>query len=274
MVAVESLGIRPGGVAKAGLRVPAEPDRQVVAVDAQFAVRRVEAGSPPSLGVRLAPAPTATGDPLRGHEAWYAVTDTLVILGARSTVVSSHLLGHLDDGVLNPLRLRMTAAETSGTPESTAGTVSAVATLACWPAKRRVALGRAIIVAAGEALTRLAVDGSESTARALRWVVKLAEDFPADPLVLAPLLLHLRRFEAGTTYLVPPETLFGHLSGIAVGVASAGSTRICGGLDPAAVDGPTFVAAVGNRDGAVTEPAGTALDEAVRYAVRLGRDVS
>lgn len=268
MVAVESLEVdtTPGTGGTAG------EDRALRIVDDRFTIRRVGPDSPPSLCVWLTPDPAVPEHPLAGHEVWHAVTDTLVLLGPRPTAIAGLLLDHLDDGALNPLRLRMTAAEAASSADSVIGTISAVATLACWPARRRAGLVRAIEQAAVQALEDLPVDGSGAATRALRWVVKLSEDFPEDPLVLAPVLLRLRRFEAGTTYLLPPETPFAHLSGVAVGVSAAGSVRICGGLDPRAVDEATFVTAVSTRQPEPhPEPDDATVAKVARHAAGLSR---
>jgi hypothetical protein len=225
---------------------------------------------PPALSVRLPPPPHGPTDPMHGHEIWHAVTDTVVLLGPRSTRMAERLLDHLTFGGLKPLRLRMSAAELNTPPDSKFGTLSAVSTLACWPTKRRRELVSGVATCAEEALQLLPVTKTGSTATAMGWLIGLAEDFPADPLALAPVLLQLRRYEAGATYLVPPGWLHAHLDGVAVGLASVHTELVCGGLGPAAVDGSTFVTAITTPHG---EPVPEPGPHTLRYAARLAGDL-
>jgi mannose-6-phosphate isomerase class I len=252
--------------------VEREPDQDLMQLvaDSGLVARMMGAGSPPSLSVRLPSPPNGPHDPMQGHELWHAVTDTVVLLGPRSTRMAERLLDHLTHGDLKRLRMRMSAAELNTPPDSKIGTMSAITTLACWPGKRRKELVTGVAQCVTEALVRLPVTRTGSTATALRWLVKLAEDFPEDPLALAPVLLQLRKHEAGTTYLVPPGWLHAHLSGSAVGLASVHTETVCGGLDPAAVDGGTFVTAISSeRPEHPLEPG----PHTLRYAARLATDL-
>lgn len=232
--------------------------------------RPVGPSSAPSLAIRLPPPPDGPTDAMHGHELWHAVTDTVVLLGPRSTRMAERLLDHLHHGRLRPLRLRMAAAEVNTAPDSKLGTVSAICTLACWPVKGRGDLVSGVAGSAAQALEHLPATRTGSTATALRWLVKLAADHPRDPLSLAPVLLQLRRYEARSTYLVPPGWLHAHLSGTAVGLACAHTELVCGGLDPAAVDGTTFVTAISSHQG---DDAGEPGPHTLRYAARLATDL-
>jgi mannose-6-phosphate isomerase class I len=207
---------------------------------------------------------------MQGHEIWHAVTNTVVLLGPRSTRMAERLLDHLPYGGLKPLRLRMAAAELNTSADSKIGTISAITTLACWPIKRRKDLVTGVARTATQALGRLPVTKTGSTATAMRWLVKLTEEYPDDPLALVPVLLQLRKYEAGSKYLVPPGWLHAHLSGAAVGLASAHTELVCGGLDPASVDGTIFVAAISSRQG---EQAAEPGPHTLRYAARLASDL-
>lgn len=256
----------------AAVEIDAEQELLHLIADSGLAARAAGPDCPPCLSVRLPSPPDGPTDSMQGHEIWHAVTDAVVLLGPRSTRMAERLLDHLTFGGLRPLRLRMSAAELNTPPDSKVGTVSAISTLACWPGRRRKGLVCGVTASAAEALERLPVTKTGSTATALRWLIKLAEDFPEDPLALAPVLLQLRTYEAGAKYLVPPGWLHAHLSGVAVGLASVHTELVCGGLDPAAVDGSTFVTAISTQQGEhAPEPGPHTLRYAARLAADLGR---
>jgi hypothetical protein len=254
------------------LEIDAEQELLHLIADSGLTARATGPDFTPSLSVRLPSPPNGPTDPMHGHEIWYAASDTVVLLGPRSTRMAERLLDHLTFGGLKPLRLRMAAAELNTPPDSKSGTLSAISTLACWPSKRRGGLVSGVAACAREALEHLPVTKTGSTATAMRWLVKLAQDFPEDPLALAPVLLQLRKYEAGAKYLVPPGWLHAHLSGVAVGLASVHTELVCGGLGPATVDGSTFVTAIGSHQGEhAPEPGPHTLRYAARLATDLGR---
>jgi hypothetical protein len=261
---------REGNVAAPAGAAPAGAELTSLVADSDLTARTAGPGIPPSLTIRLPPPPQGPTDPLQGHEIWHAATDTVVLLGPRSTRMAERLLDHLHHGRLKPVRLRMAAAETNTPPDSKLGTISAICTLACWPNHRRNDLVAGVAASAMQALEHLPVTKTGSTATALRWLVTLAETHPEDPLALSPVLLQLRRFEAGSKYLVPPGWLHAHLSGSAVGLASVHTELICGGLGPASVDGRTFVTAIAALQGGDAEEP---LPHTLRYAARLASDL-
>jgi hypothetical protein len=253
--------------------VEIEPEKQELlhlVVDSGLTARSVDRSSPPSLSVRLPSPPHGPTDAMQGYEIWHAVTDTVVLLGFRSTRMAERLLDHLDYGGLKPMRLRMSAAELNTPPDSKIGVLSAISTLACLPARRHREFVTGVSRCVNEALERLPITRTGSTATAMRWLGKLAEDFPEDPLTLAPALLQLRRYGAGSTYLVPPGWLHAHLRGRAVGLASVHTELVCGGLDPAAAGGSTFVTAISSHQGEHVQEPGP---HTLRYAARLAGDL-
>jgi hypothetical protein len=259
-----------GNVAAAAGPGRGERDLTYLVADSDLTARTAGPGIPPSLSIRLPPPPQGPTDPLQGHEIWHAVTDTVILLGPRSTRMAERLLDHLHFGRLKPLRLRMDAAEVNTPPDSKLGTISAICTLACWPNHRRSDLVSGVAASAVQALEHLPVTKTGSTATALRWLVALAETHPEDPLALSPVLLQLRKYEAGSKYLVPPGWLHAHLSGSAVGLASVHTELIYGGLGPAPVDGRTFVTAIAALQGGDAEEP---LPHTLRYAARLASDL-
>lgn len=237
-----------------------------------FAVRLIGHGSPPSLSVRAIPQPGSPADPLEGYEVWHAVTDTVVLSGLRETRLAEQLLDLLDHGPLSRIRLRMSAGSARTPADTRFGTVGALTTLACWPPMRRAALVRGVAASARVALDRMSAARVRPGTTTLRWLLKLAEEYPADPMVLAPLLLQFHRHETGTPYAVPPGQPFAHLSGEAVGIASAHASTVGGGLGSPATNSPSFALAVATDPGAVPrEPAPAALRSAFRLAATLSR---
>jgi len=243
--------------------------RQLV-VESELVARTAGPPQPPTLAIRLPSPARGPADPLHGHEIWHATTPTAVLLGPRATRMAELLLDHLDHDGLRPLRLRMDAAEPNAGPESTLGTLAAVCTLACWPARRRAELVAGVTAAAQTALQHLPTTRTGSTASALRWLIRLATAFPEDPLALTPVLLQLRSYDAGSAYPVPPGQLHAHLDGTAVGLASVHTELVCGGLAGGAVDGTTFATAIGSRHGV---DAGEPGPHTVRYTARLAGDL-
>jgi hypothetical protein len=234
-----------------------------VAADGEFAVRVMGPDGPPSLSLRspgpVDPAQPAedgtTGlDPLYGNEIWRAVTPTTMLAGLRDTMSATQLLDVLGFGRLNGLRFRMsTARPATGRRDSLRGqdrafgTVCALSTLLCWPGHAREDLTVGAARAARAALKHRRVLARAEAALAMRWVVALADAFPGDPMVLAPLLLELRWFERGQEFLLPARWPSAVLSGDAVGVSGGGSIEIRAGLGATDADPVGFVAGLDTR---------------------------
>lgn len=229
----------------------------------EFVVRVVGPDSAPSLALRLPgtsdPADLVDGavtglDPLYGNEIWRTLTPTTMLAGLRDTASAAQLLEVLSYGRLSGLRFRMATArpatsrwEGERVPDRTYGTVAAVSTLLCWPGHARTDLTVGAARAASAALQLRQVVGHPEAALALRWVVALAEAFPGDPMVLAPLLLKLRWFEPGQEFRVPARWPVAMLSGDVVGVSGAGSVIVKAGLGVADADPIGFVSGLDSR---------------------------
>jgi hypothetical protein len=259
----------------------------LAAADGELAVRVMGPDGPPSLSLRL-PGPSdraglvddvATGlDPLHGSELWRAVTPTTMLAGLRDTVSATHLLEVLGFGRLNGLRFRMsTAVPATGRRDrlqgqnQTFGTVCALSTLLCWPGHAREDLTVGAARAATATLQHRRVLAHAEAALAMRWVVALAGAFPGDPMVLAPLLLRLRWFEAGQEFLLPARWPSAVLSGDAVGVSGGGSFEVRAGLGAADPDPVGFVAGLESRARQrAPEPGNDVLQRALMVARKPG----
>jgi hypothetical protein len=211
----------------------------------RYSFQAVDEASAPGLSVRTLPHPQAPPDPLTGHELWHPVTDTVVLAGLRDAGTATRLLQLVPLGTLNRVLLRMaTPSATSRRPAPTLGTLCAVSTLLCWPERRRAELIDGVAKAVEVTLGQVPRDDGGGAVLALRWVRRLASTYPDDPMVLAPLLLHLRFVGAGSPYVVAPGRPFAHLRGLAVQVVSVDTSHVAGGLGPADVDHLGFVAAL------------------------------
>ena len=102
----------------------------------------------------------------------------------------------------------------------------------------------------------------------MRWIVALAERFPGDPMVLAPLLLRLRWFDGGQEFLLPSRWPAALLSGDAVAVSGAGSVEVGAGLGAVDPDPIGFVASLEPRAG---KSSANPVDDALRRALHLAR---
>lgn len=93
------------------------------------------------------------------------------------------------------------------------------------PAERRRAL-------VAEAVRSLASDPGRDAA----WVVRLAADFPADPGVLAPLLLHRVELDADQALFLGPGVLHAYLEGTGLEIMASSDNVLRGGLTDKHVD--------------------------------------
>jgi mannose-6-phosphate isomerase len=83
-----------------------------------------------------------------------------------------------------------------------------------------------------------AVEGARREAardRASAWLLRLAEVYPADPGLLAPLLLHDVELAPGEALFLAPGTLHCHLAGTAVEIMASSDNVLRGGLTSKAV---------------------------------------
>ncbi|HVS64675.1 MAG TPA: mannose-6-phosphate isomerase, class I [Thermoanaerobaculia bacterium] len=84
------------------------------------------------------------------------------------------------------------------------------------------------------------------------WVARLAESYPRDPLILAPLLLHLVELVPGEALYTPPGVIHSYLEGAAVELMGASDNVLRAGLTRKPVDSDELLAAL---DPAPRQPA-------------------
>jgi hypothetical protein len=207
------------------------------------AIRVVGAGSPTTLSLRPVPERGSPSDPLRGREVWHIVTDTTVLAGPRSPAGAVRLLDQLRCPALTRMRQRLVAAihEVPGEPSATA---AALRTLLQWPYRTRTALVHDVACAVDTAFQRGLLAGRPEVSRTLGWVLALTLAYPGDPLVLAPVLLRVRRLPAGCSFVLPAGWPFARLTGAAVGVGTGEQGRLHATLGQDHVDIAAFVSAL------------------------------
>jgi len=195
-------------------------------------------------------------DPRPKPELVRALTPFEALVGLRPAGEVRRELAALEIPALRPILEALEGFAGGSTGEGDA-LRRAFATLLAWPAAERPALVAAVAEAArrrggepgqgGEAWEaaggRLDSGGLDQAgghraagSRPLGWAVRLAEAWPADPLVLAPLFLHHVRLAPGETLFVGSGTLHAYLSGAAVEVQASSDNVLRAGLTGKHVD--------------------------------------
>lgn len=208
-----------------------------------MAIRVVGAGSPATLSLRPVPERGSQSDPLRGREVWHIVTDTTALAGLRSSAGAVRLLDQLRCPTLTRMRQRLVAAthEMPGEPSATA---AALRMLLQWPYRTRTSLVHDVACAVDAAFQRSLLADRPEVSRTLNWVLALTLAYPGDPLVLAPVLLRVRRLPAGCSFVLPAGWPFVRLTGAAVGVGTGEQGLLHATLGNDHVDIAGFVSAL------------------------------
>ncbi len=187
-------------------------------------------------------------DPFAKPEMLVAITPFEAMIGLRTGERAGRLLDLLAaprlDGVRSAITPGSSAARTAAglLPElaldarECAGTVRALALLAQWPAGERAAFVREVADHAARGLDRPAVAADHEAGPALRWVLRLAEQHPADPLVVAPLLLDLHELAAGQAVFVPDGVPHAYLRGVGVEIMASSDNVLRAGLTSKRID--------------------------------------
>ncbi|GGS95850.1 mannose-6-phosphate isomerase, class I [Planobispora rosea] len=206
-----------------------------------YLVKLIAVDSPLSLQVHPTAAQAAAGhaagdphyaDPWAKPEMIYALSDFTALAGLRPAGQAAELVARL---ALEPLRpvLETLREGTGGDGGKDGGgnggesTAAALRTLLEWPAGERPALVRAVADAAGP----LGGPG-------FRLVRRLAERYPDDPAVLAPLLLHRHELAPGQALFLGAGVLHSYVSGFGVEVMGASDNVLRAGLTSKPVDVP------------------------------------
>jgi mannose-6-phosphate isomerase len=184
-----------------------------------------------------------------------AVEELSAIFGFRPAAEAARLLGSLGTPQATALAADLSAALEAGEGDE-AALRAAFRRLVTWPADDVPAL----VAAAATAVAGLPANtaGDPVPAEAHRWVGRLAELHPHDPLVLAPLLLGMIRLAPGEAVFVPAGVPHAYLSGTGVEILAASDNVVRAGLTTKRVDVAELLTIVDSRPGA--EPLTPAVD--------------
>jgi mannose-6-phosphate isomerase len=175
-------------------------------------------------------------DPHAKPELLVALTSFDALIGLRDPRNAAHLLEFLDVAPLLPMRRALSASAAMAHGPARDGTLDALVRLAGWPFRQRAVLAAGVSDAARAALVNPVTSRHPDTRSALEWVIRLADQHPGDPMVLAPLLLEFVHLEPGETAFVPPGVAHTFLHGVALEAAAASANVIRAGLTRRPVD--------------------------------------
>lgn len=150
-------------------------------------------------------------------ELLYALEPTQALFGFRPAAEVLSLLSRLGAARLAPLLAEL---EEERDGDDAGRLRAALRTLITWPVDDRAALVAEVVAGAAS---------GASGASGFRWVVRLAELHPTDPMVLAPLLLDLLELAPGETVYVPAGVPHCYLDGLGIEImANSDNVLRCG----------------------------------------------
>jgi mannose-6-phosphate isomerase len=183
-------------------------------------------------------------------EMLYALTEVEALCGFRDPTRSAALLDGLGVAQLVPIARRLA----EGSPPEAIREV--LARLLTWPDYDRPALVEAVAAAARQhapgtgpgstagpspAAGPSAGSADPEFAATCRWVVRLAERYPADPSVVCVLLLNHVRLRPGEAIVLPAGNLHAYLHGVGVEIMGNSDNVLRGGLTSKHVDVPELL---------------------------------
>lgn len=166
-------------------------------------------------------------------ELLYAVTPVQALAGLREPRRAGLLIDLLDSPRMAKPRQALAEGQAS---EPGSGSLAAMLELARWPEADRGLLVREVAQCARRALAHPRTERDPDALAALLWVVRLTEQYPVDPLVVAPLLIDLHELRPGQTIFLPAGAPHAYLSGTAVEIMSSSDNVVRAGLTPKTVD--------------------------------------
>jgi mannose-6-phosphate isomerase len=172
-------------------------------------------------------------DAFHKPEMLYALEPMEALFGFRTPVQAAMLIGRLGSERLAPV-IEILEADGPATDEDdeAARLHAALSALVNWPVIDRA--GLVAEVAAG--CMRLQSTGNTDYPEAFGWLDRLVGLHPADPMVLAPLLLDLVRLSPGQTLFVRSGSPHCYLSGVGVEILASSDNVLRAGLTSKAVD--------------------------------------
>jgi mannose-6-phosphate isomerase len=176
-------------------------------------------------------------DPFHKPELLYALEPVEALFGFRTPALAAMLIGRLGSERLAELVsiLQGDAGATASSERRIELRVdqddaerlhAALATLITWPLEDRAAL----VAEIAAACARLRAGGSTDYPEAFGWLDRLVGLHPADPMVLAPLLLDIVRLSPGQTVFVPAGVPHCYLSGLGIEILAASDNVLRCGL--------------------------------------------
>ncbi len=168
-------------------------------------------------------------DAFHKPEMLYALEPAEVMFGFRPAAQAVALLEHLHCDRLADLMTGL--AKDDGSDEATR-LRSAFATLLHWPGDQRMSL----VAEIASAVSRLEAGGNTDYPEVFGWIGRLVGLHPADPMVLAPLLLDTIRLGTGEVLFVPAGVPHCYLSGLAIEIQAASDNVLRSGLTSKPVD--------------------------------------
>jgi mannose-6-phosphate isomerase len=182
-------------------------------------------------------------DPFHKPEMIYALEPVEALVGFRTPVQVAMLIGRLGSDRLTPL-IELLDGSASDSPDTEAGRLhAALARLVNWPVIDRAALVAEI--AAGS--TRVQATGNTDYREAFGWLDRMVGLHPADPMVLAPLLMDLVRLSPGQTLFVAAGMPHCYLSGLGVEILASSDNVLRAGLTNKAVETEELLRVIDTR---------------------------
>lgn len=166
-------------------------------------------------------------------EMVFALTDFQAMCGFRAPRRAAELMRGLNTGLSDILYRKLRAQPN---PQGVEDAFASLLTLVSRPAPDAV-------VAVAEACARRLANGSPSI-RVDQTVVRLHEQYPGDPGVVASMLLNPVTLKAGEAMFVPAGSVHAYLSGLAVEVMANSDNVLRAGLTAKPIDVPEMLTAV------------------------------
>lgn len=207
---------------------------------------QVHPGAARALGSYTPDGTSPYVDEYHKPELLYALEPTEALFGFRSATQAATLLRRLGCERLDDLvrTLEGPPGGGAGGGEDEARRLhAALATLVGWPLADRAALVAEIATGSG----RVQAAGSTEHPEAFGWLERLVGLHPADPMVLAPLLLDLIRLAPGQTVFVPAGVPHCYLSGLGIEILAASDNVLRCGLTSKHVDIPELLEVIDTR---------------------------
>ena len=163
-------------------------------------------------------------DPYAKPELIYALEPMDALSGFRPAKQAADLFTLLDGDRATAIVARLSDPGL----DETRRLESALRALVTWPDADRSALAADITQRSQAVLAGRQLDPADH--RAFSWAVRLADEYPADPMVAAPFLLDLVRLEPGEVMFLPAGAPHAYLNGIGVEIMANSDNVLRAGL--------------------------------------------